>query len=228
MFSGRVMLTDDDRSMRKLMYDILSAHGFVVFSTTEKGLRAEHFDHSVTDVAVVSLRYSGSYADKLLEQCTPFGIPVVILLSSLMEGQRRRFIDMGAAEVLSKPLNITLLENRLHDLMPAQMKKIFEPLPFRVEYGGMGVDMLTQTAWAGGRKLDLKPRELRLLRLFLARHGIVMHRYEISSAAWGEVPDNDRVVDVYVCGLKRALGDEYGGRILTIRGEGYVMTGEND
>lgn len=228
MFSGRILLTDDDRSMRTLMYDELSAHGFMVFSTTENGLRAEHFDYRVADVAVISLRYSGSAADKLLEKCAPFHIPVVVLLSSLMEVTRRRYIDMGAAEIISKPLDIDLLESRLRDLMPNQMKKIFEPLPQRIEYGGMGVDMLTETAWAGGRKLDLKPRELKLLRLFLARHGIVMHRYEISSAAWGEVPDNDRVVDVHVCGLKRALGDEYGGRIVTIRGEGYVLVGKND
>lgn len=228
MFSGRILLTDDNRSMRTLLFDELTARGFMTFSTTERGLRTEHISRTVADAAVISMQRSGGHADAILEKCVPFRIPVVILLSTVMKGAEGRYADMGAAEVIQKPLDIGDLAGRLRELMPGQMKKIFEPIPFRVEYGGMGADMLTGAAWAGEHTLDLKPTEFRLLRLFLAKHGIVMHRCEIAAGAWGENVNNERVVDVHVCRLKRALGEKYGDMIKTVRGEGYVLVGEDD
>ncbi len=228
MFAGRILLTDDERAMRTLLYDILSEYGYMIYSTTESGLHREFFSAEVADAAVLSVHAGEHHAAEVLSECFPPEIPVIVLLPEDQMDMRQVYLDLGAVDVLAKPLDCNILAEKLSRLMPERMKQLLVPMPPYAEFDGISVDLRSGRARTDGMELRLKPRELQLLRLFLVHHGVVMRRYELAAAAWGECMTDEHIVDVHIYALKRALGEPYSRRIVCVRGEGYMMTGKID
>lgn len=75
-----------------------------------------------------------------------------------------------------------------------------------------------------GTPLPLTKTEYLLLSHLASRPGTVFTRSELLAAAWGdEYRGGERVVDAHVWRLRRKLPEEGRGRIVTIRGFGYMF-----
>lgn len=228
MFEGRILLADDDRAMRALLYEILTGHGFTVSTATESGLKKDRLSASEADAAVISVHSADCRAAELLLQGGKPEIPVMLLLPQHAASERRRFLDLGATEVFIKPLDCGILARRLRALMPDRVRELLAPLPPYAEYGGISVDIRSGKAFAGGDEIKLKPKELSLLRVFLVNHDMILRRYELAAAAWGINAADDHSINVRIYAIKRALGSQYGSMLVTMRGKGYMLTGKID
>jgi DNA-binding winged helix-turn-helix (wHTH) protein len=92
------------------------------------------------------------------------------------------------------------------------------------EAGGPGLrlDLERRTAEVDGRLLDLTYLEFELLAHLTAHPRRVHTRDHLVTAVWGYGHVGDgRTVDVHVARLRRKLGAEYRGSIVTIRRVGY-------
>lgn len=67
------------------------------------------------------------------------------------------------------------------------------------------VDLAAYTATRGGHQLDLSPRQIELLALFLAAPGRVWSREQLEWVCWGEARGSRRV-DVQLCRLRARVG----------------------
>ncbi|MGN1422519.1 MAG: response regulator transcription factor [Oscillospiraceae bacterium] len=228
MFEGRILLADDDRAMRALLYEILTGYGFLVFPATESGLRKEQLSASEADAAVLSVHSADCRAAELLSRGEKPGIPVIILLPQHAEEARPNFLDLGAADVFTKPFDCGILARRLKALMPDRVRELLAPLPPYAEYGGISVDIRSGKAFAGGNEIKLKPKELSLLRVFLVNHDVILRRYELAAAAWGGRAADEHSMNVHIYAIKRALGSQYGSMLKTLRGKGYMLTGKTE
>ncbi|TFI18619.1 winged helix family transcriptional regulator, partial [Micrococcus endophyticus] len=77
-----------------------------------------------------------------------------------------------------------------------------------------------------GRTVALSAREFALAEEFLRSPGQVLSREQLLDGAWGEdFESGSNVVDVYVRYLRAKIGAE---RILTVRGLGYRLAGEDE
>jgi DNA-binding response OmpR family regulator len=75
-----------------------------------------------------------------------------------------------------------------------------------------------------GTPLALTKTEYLLLSHLASRPGTVFTRSELIAAAWGdEYLGDERVVDAHVWRLRRKLPEEGPGRIVTVRGFGYMF-----
>jgi DNA-binding response OmpR family regulator len=75
-----------------------------------------------------------------------------------------------------------------------------------------------------GTPLALTKTEYLLLSHLASRAGTVFTRSELLAAAWGDEHQGDeRVVDAHVWRLRRKLPEECPGRIVTVRGFGYMF-----
>jgi DNA-binding response OmpR family regulator len=84
-------------------------------------------------------------------------------------------------------------------------------------------------ALADGRRLELTPRELRLLTALARRAERIVSREELYSAVWGRpFRHDDRSVDVYIRKLRRKLAEALPDWtfIHTHRGFGYRLSPE--
>jgi two-component system, OmpR family, response regulator len=99
------------------------------------------------------------------------------------------------------------------------------PRPAVLEVGSLRLDPAAHRAWRGDVELDLSPKELTLLELFLRRPGRVLSRSELLDGGWDIAFERrSNVVDVYVRYLRDKIDRPFGcTSIETVRGAGYRL-----
>ena len=87
------------------------------------------------------------------------------------------------------------------------------------KYGNAVVDFSSFQGSLDGKDAELKPMEIRILKLLIENKGIVLSRNTILERLWNDedVPF-DRVVDVYIKNLRKKLQLDC---IKTVKGVGY-------
>lgn len=96
----------------------------------------------------------------------------------------------------------------------------------RGEYDPVAHDLVSVRAadgsvLVGDRRVDLTPREYRLLAALIGQAGRVVTRRQLITSVWGpESAHSDRVVDAHVKSIRRKLGDAKD-CVETVRGVGY-------
>ncbi|MFF0591249.1 winged helix-turn-helix domain-containing protein [Streptomyces sp. NPDC003781] len=84
------------------------------------------------------------------------------------------------------------------------------------------IDRASRTVEVAGRELDLTYLEFGLLAHLVAHPHRVHTREALLSGIWGyDYPGDGRTVDVHVARVRRKLGAEHRGRIVTVRRVGY-------
>ena len=150
--------------------------------------------------------------------------PVLMLTARDAVDDRIRGLDAGADDYLIKPFSFAELCARVRALL----RRGSQERPPVLEAAGVRIDPARRLAWADGRLLDLSPRELALLELFVRRPGEVLTRTRILDQVWDfNWAGSSNVVDQYVGYLRRKLDrTNEASRIETVRGAGYRLRGE--
>lgn len=150
--------------------------------------------------------------------------PVVMLsaLSSLDE--RVRGLRAGSDDYLAKPFAFAELLARLEAVRRRSRGAGDAPVT-RLSYADLEVDLLTHRVTRGGRRIELQPREFRLLEFLLAHQGQVVTRTMLLEEVWDYHFDpGTNVIDVHVSRLRKKLDDGGAPSLLhTVRGAGYRL-----
>ena len=95
-----------------------------------------------------------------------------------------------------------------------------------VRIGKLVVNLRARTVEADGRMLHLTPKECGILELLSARKGTVLSKEMLLSHLYGGTTEPGmKIVDVFVCKLRKKLAQATGGEhhIETVWGRGYVL-----
>ncbi|HET9346479.1 MAG TPA: response regulator transcription factor [Candidatus Limnocylindrales bacterium] len=131
-------------------------------------------------------------------------------------------LDAGADDYLVKPFAYEELAARLRALSRRSAGPR-RPTPV-LEVGPIRLDETTRRVTAGGRDVDLSPREFSLLECLLRHPGQTLTRDQLLDQAWPfSVAVTPNAVDAYIHYLRTKLG-EVGSRIETVRGVGYRLS----
>jgi DNA-binding response OmpR family regulator len=146
----------------------------------------------------------------------------VVLTALGSERDKVKGLDQGANDYVTKPFSIAELQARVR----AALRMVQAAQPDEVEVLRAGVIELepaTHAVRVEGRPVDLKPREVELLRFFMARPERVLSRDQILAGVWGrDYQGTERTVDNVVSSLRQKLGEEVTRRHLTtVWGVGY-------
>lgn len=134
---------------------------------------------------------------------------------------RRRALRAGADDYMVGPLTRTRVLDRVLALQSSRS----EPGTRRIEQGPLVIDLLALQARWQDRPVTLRPNEFRLLRYFAENPNRVLSRGDlIAGLGKGEMPIDERTVDVWVGRLRRAMRQVGAGNPLrTVRSMGYVF-----
>lgn len=145
-------------------------------------------------------------------------------ITMVIEGEdpvaRSRALSAGADDYMPGPLTPEALADRLR----VYTGSAANPAPLRSPIG-LTLDPEAHQARWQGKLIPLRPREMRLLELFLAQPDRLLSRQKIIALLGkeGEIGD-ERTVDVWVGRLRRTL-EAHGvsGVLRTVRSLGYVF-----
>jgi two-component system OmpR family response regulator len=91
--------------------------------------------------------------------------------------------------------------------------------------GPLELDLIERTAQRGNRRIELLPREFRLLEYMVRREGQMVTRAMLFEEVWNYrfVP-NSNLVDVHMGRLRRKVDEpEEAQMIHSVRGAGFVL-----
>jgi len=183
------------------------------------------------------LASGGSYdvlvVDRMLPQLDGLGLvralraagvrtPALMLTARAGVGDRVEGLEAGADDYLAKPFAFAELLARINALArrpPLQA----EPTVLRV--ADLEMDLLKRSVTRAGRRIELQPREFRLLEYLMRRQGEVVTRTMLLEGVWDfHFDPKTSVVETHISRLRAKLDKGFGAELIhTVRGAGYTI-----
>jgi len=225
----RILVVEDDPSIRMGLEDTLAAKGYEVEVVGRGGEGAER---------AISGRYDLVVLDVMLPDIDGFEVcrrirtskgasrrvPVIILSARGAELDRVRGLELGADDYVTKPFSLMELLARVASVLRRSSGEQREPIG--VAFGDIEIDLVGQVATRAGARIEMPSRAFAILKVFAKRPGEVVSRDVLLDEAWGyEDYPNTRTVDNHLVKLRRALEEEPEKPrwLVTIHGAGYKL-----
>ena len=218
----RILIVEDEPKTAAYLKKGLGENGFVV-DIAGDGETGLHLASSrIYDLVVLDAMLPGRDGWSVLQemQREPH-TPVLMLTARGSVADRVRGLEAGADDYLVKPFAFSELLARIRNVLRRAPLRQSDVL----QIGDLTVDTTRQRAERSGRRLDLTPKEFKLLALLARRGGEVLSRTLIAEQVWDMNFDSDtNVVDVHVRRLRTKLDEPFPSPLLhTVRGVGYVL-----
>ncbi len=122
----RVLLVEDEESLRRVMKDLLEREGFVVYEAADGVIALDEIDRLAPDLVVLDLnlpRLDGyGVLSHLRARPSTQKLPVIVLTAKGDEESEVRVFEYGASDYLTKPFRGRALSARIHSLLDRKAK----------------------------------------------------------------------------------------------------------
>jgi two-component system OmpR family response regulator len=221
----RILLVEDDPTVA----------GFVAKGLREAGHVVEHSDNGRDGLFLAA---SETFDTIILDRMLPGGIdgirlletlrsqnnstPVLVLSAMSQVDDRVAGLKAGGDDYLTKPFAFSELLARVEAL--TRRGKVEGPQT-KLIVGDLEMDLLSRGVRRGGQKIDLQPREFRLLEYLMRHAGQVVTRTMLLEGVWDYHFDpQTNVIDVHVSRLRQKIDKPYPTPLIhTIRNAGYML-----
>ena len=224
----RILLVEDDPTVA----------GFVVKGLREAGHVVEHSDNGRDGLFLAA---SEVFDAIILDRMLPGGIdgirlletlrsqnnttPVLVLSAMGQVDDRVAGLKAGSDDYLTKPFAFSELLARV-DALTRRGKS--DGPQTKLIVGDLEMDLLSRMVRRAGAKIDLQPREFRLLEYLMRHAGQVVTRTMLLEGVWDYHFDpQTNVIDVHVSRLRQKIDKPYPTPLIhTIRNAGYMLRPE--
>ena len=226
----RVLVVDDEPEIRTVLRAYLEHDGFVV---AEAGTGAEALrrtlatDGSAPDIVLLDIGLPDlGGLDVLRTIRRTSDVYVVLVTARADEVDTLVGLGAGADDYVTKPFSPREVVARVGTVLRRSTARgAAAPADDHVlRFDGLTLDERRRELVVGGVEVHLSTLELDLLRALASSPGRVFSRAQLLEEVWGyDFFGDERVVDVHVRSLRRAVGDDATDpRVIgTVRGVGY-------
>ncbi len=219
---ARVLVVDDDHTVREVVVSYLRAHRHEVVEAADGETALRVMRETPADLVVLDLMLPGIDG---LEVCrrlrTASEVPVIMLTALGSETDRVVGLERGADDYVTKPFSPRELALRVDSVLRRSGER--PAAPTRLTDGDLVVDTGSHVATLGDEVLALTVREFDLLRFLLANPGVAYSRDELLQQVWGWSFGDQSTVTVHVRRLREKVEADPTRpvRLVTVWGVGY-------
>jgi two-component system, OmpR family, response regulator len=148
-------------------------------------------------------------------------MPVLVISALSSVDEKVKGLKAGGDDYLTKPFAMIELVARVE----AMLRRLDDVRTTKLRVGDLEMDLIEKTVYRGGTKIELLPREFRLLEYFLRHPGRVITRAMLLEEVWQyHFSIETNVVDVHISNLRKKI-DTKGAPslIVNIRGAGFML-----
>lgn len=215
-----LLLVGNDSTVETTLSSSLSKREFDISNVTS-GRQAlvylrDHRAHSpdIIVIDIASLRFD---TKRLTNEFRKESFALIILLSPTA-----RTDASGADHIVLKSLTPKKIA--------ARIKSVLENKPPRtMQVAGLLLDLEMKCVTRGNKSFDLTPKEFGMLKLFMDQVGAIVTRKTLIKQIWDtDYLGDTRTLDVHVRWLREKIEENASKpkRLLTVRGEGYILHGK--
>jgi DNA-binding response OmpR family regulator len=220
----RVLVVEDERSLREGIVDLLAGDGHDVVAVAdgmagvETGLR-EVFDLVLLDLMLP--RLDGMEVCRRLRAARP-GLPILMLTARGSEDDKVRGLMEGADDYVTKPFSARELLARVRAVgrRAPQGESLDE-----IHDGATMIDLARMRVVREGSQVALTPREVGIVRLLYRHRERVVTRAELLEQVFGQRGDlQTRAVDMAIAVLRKKVELDPAKPLLivSVKGAGYA------
>jgi two-component system response regulator RegX3 len=236
MSSGRILIADDEPSVRDSVSYALRQEGFDVTlavdgddADSKLGDEPPGFDLLILDIMMPGR--SGLDLCREVRGRSP--IPIILLTAKDAEVDKVVGLEVGADDYVTKPFSVRELLGRVRaQLRRRELDRTVAAEGSRIEAGAVNIDLARHLVTVRDRPINLTRSEFQVLRLLAEHPGQVFSRLEIMEELWqSEFQGDVRACDVHISNLRQKIETDPQDPelVLTVRGVGYKLAeGEGD
>lgn len=229
MTASRILIVDDEPELRGMLRKYLTNEGLAV-SDVASGVEAiAYLEAAVADLVILDVGLPDIDGFEVLRQIRlTSDVPVIMLTARADEIDRVVGLSVGADDYVTKPFSPRELVARITAVL--RRARAVEVRDATVlEFDGLRIDVGAREVRSGGALAVLSALEFNLLTALAENPNRVLSRQQLLDSVWGwDHYGVDRVVDVHVGNIRKAIGDDPSSPrfIATVRGAGYKFIGE--
>lgn len=224
----KILIVEDDLALSSGLCFELDTSGYLTSAayTLEKAdrlLKEESFHLVLLDVNLPD--GNGFDLCKKIKADFP-EIPVIFLTANDMDKDVINGFDLGADDYITKPFHTQILKRRIEVALRRGCKRRASGDYY--DDGWLRLDFASLTAIRGNETLSITPNEYKLLCIFIANAGRLVTRRLLLEKLWDSGGNfiDDHSLTVAMNRLRGKIEDDGHSYIQTIRGMGYIWTGE--
>jgi two-component system, OmpR family, response regulator len=218
----RILIVEDDAEMSSYLKRALSEAGHVCDVAGTGTLADKMAREGMFDVLVVDRMLPQKDGISLVSELRDDGHTTpVLFLSALGDVDHRvEGLRAGGDDYLVKPPAISELLARVEAL--GRRREAGGPAT-KLVVGDLEMDLLARTVVRGNQRIELQPREFRLLEFLMRNAGKVVTRTMLLEKVWEYHFDPmTNVIDVHISRLRSKIDKDFDISLLhTVRGAGY-------
>jgi two-component system response regulator MprA len=220
----RLLVVDDDPSLREALALLLGLNGFDVEVACDGRQAIRALAVAPPDAVILDVLMPGMDGVEVCRRMRAVGdrTPVLMLTARAELGERVAGLEAGADDYLAKPFEREELIARLRALL---RRTGWEGDDTTLRFDDLELDPVAHEARRGDRTLELTRTEFLLLELLMNHPRQVLTRETIFDRVWGyDFGPASNSLEVYIGYLRRKTEAEGEHRLLhTVRGVGYVL-----
>lgn len=225
----KVMLVDDEESIRKVVEQILVKDGYRVCYAPngEKALKMfKEEQPSLLILDVMLPEMDGFELCRIIRQQSP--VPIIMLSAKGDIVDKSVGFNMGADDYVSKPFSPVELSLRIKALLrrttTSDTCKQVESSPDIISVKGLEINCKRYEITVRGKKVELTPKEFELLCFMARNSGQVFTREQLFNILWGEDYVGDTgTITVFMRKIREKIEEDPARPkyIVTVWGVGY-------
>ena len=226
MSDQKVLIVDDEESIRDMLRMALELHDFVCIECGDITQAYRLIVDERPDVVVLDWMLPEGNGTELLrrlrrEEATQL-VPVIMLTAKTQRDNIIQGLELGADDYVTKPFAPKELVARIRALLRRSQPGSGQD---QLTVGNLVLDKRSHRVLVAGLPLETGPTEFKLLHFFMSNPERAYSRSQVLDQVWGaNVYVEERTVDVHIRRLRKALNTphgDYSSLIETVRGIGY-------
>ena len=229
----RILVVDDEASIRRILETRLKMVGYEVFTAADGEEAIEAYQKHNPDLVIL---------DVMMPKMDGYGVtreirktsetPIIILTALGDVSERITGLELGADDYVIKPFSPKELEARVKAVLRRVNQREDQPggkiTKNVITTGNIRIDTSRRQVYRKNERIRLTGMEFSLLELLVGNSGQPFSRNEILQYVWSYPADHridTRVVDVHISRLRSKLEVDPANPelILTARGIGYMF-----
>lgn len=219
----RVLVVDDEPGIRRVLGGYLTADGFEVAEATTGEDAVAQVRRRAPDLVLLDVMLPDVDGIEVLRRIRTFSDVYVVLVTARAEETDTLVgLAVGADDYITKPFSPREVVARVKAVLRRGRGQV--DAPTRLLFDGLTIDPAAREVARSDRPVRLSALEFDLLVALGRAPGRVYSRQQLLEQVWGgDFYGDERVVDVHIRNLRKALDDDAGAPAIigTVRGVGY-------
>jgi two-component system OmpR family response regulator len=222
---ARLLVVDDEPSIRELLTASLRFAGFEVFPAADGAEALKLADLHRPDLVVLDVMLPDLDGFTVTRKLRERGreMPVVFLTARDETGDKIQGLTVGGDDYVTKPFSLEEVVARIRAVLRRTGMAAAADTS-RIVFHDLELDEDSHEVRRGGRQIELSPTEFKLLRYLMLNPNRVLSKAQILDHVWAyDFNGEAGIVESYISYLRRKVDVEQPPLIHTKRGVGYVL-----